>query len=144
VSVAWVLGDRNAIPRIVDERDVDLIIIAIHQISGALLRDLLSICLTTRAKVKILPDFLGAMQQPNGALPLRDISAEDLLGRQICEVDKAACGHIITGKVVLVTGAAGSIGSELCRQILALRPRTLLMIDNNETGLHDLAITLYG
>jgi FlaA1/EpsC-like NDP-sugar epimerase len=141
-SVAWVLGDRSAIPRIVDERDVNLIIIAIHEISGALLRDLLSICLTTRARVKILPDFLSSMKQPNGALPLRDISAEDLLGREVCEVDKAACRHIIAGKVVLVTGAAGSIGSELCRQILALQPKALLMVDNNETGLHDLSIAL--
>src|SRR5439155_20843500 len=52
------------------------------------------------------------------------------------------CWHIIPGRVVMVTGSAGSIGSELCRQILALKPLVLLMLDNNETGLHDLFISL--
>jgi FlaA1/EpsC-like NDP-sugar epimerase len=142
-SAAWVLGDRAAIPALVAERDVALIIIAIHRISGQVLRDLLSICLTTRARVKILPDFLGALEQPAGALPLRDITPEDLLGREVCAVDEAACRQLVAGKVVLVTGAAGSIGSELCRQVLALGPELLLMVDNNETGLHDLAIALH-
>jgi len=89
-----------------------------------------------------MPDFFGTIEQPNGVLPLRDITPEDLLGRQLCDVDEAACQDIVAGGVVMVTGAAGSIGSELCRQILALKPRTLLMLDNNETGLHDLFISL--
>jgi FlaA1/EpsC-like NDP-sugar epimerase len=119
-----------------------LVIIAIHKIGGPRLRDILSLCLSTRARVKILPDFLGTIEQSNGVLPLRDIQPEDLLGRELCAVDEAACGQIIAGEVVMVTGAAGSIGSELCRQVLALKPRTLLMLDNNETGLHDLLISL--
>jgi FlaA1/EpsC-like NDP-sugar epimerase len=139
---AWVLGNRNAIPTLVAEREVDLIIIAIHQISGPLLRDLLSICLATRARVKILPDFLGAIERANGVLPLRDITAEDLLGRQVCEVDQQACRDLVAGKVVLVTGAAGSIGSELSRQVQSLGPARLLLVDNNETGLHDLTLAL--
>ncbi|MEP7188578.1 MAG: SDR family NAD(P)-dependent oxidoreductase, partial [Roseiflexaceae bacterium] len=137
-----VLGDRQAIPALVTERGVSLVIIAIHKIGGPTLRDILSLCMATGARVKILPDFLGTIEQSNGVLPLRDISAEDLLGRELCAVDEAACTHIITGEVVMVTGAAGSIGSELCRQVLALKPRTLLMLDNNETGLHDLLISL--
>ncbi|MBK9713265.1 MAG: SDR family NAD(P)-dependent oxidoreductase [Kouleothrix sp.] len=137
-----VLGDRSAIPRLVAERNVSLIMIAIHKISGADLRDILTICLRTPARVKLLPDFLGALDRPAGALPLRDIGAEDLLGRELCEVDQEACRELVAGKVVLVTGAAGSIGSELCRQVLALNPRRLLLVDNNETGLHDLAIAL--
>ncbi len=137
-----VLGDRHAIPEIVADRGVSLVIIAIHKIGGTNLRELLSLCLATGARVKILPDFLGTIENSNGVLPLRDISAEDLLGRELCSVDKAACAHIIAGEVVMVTGAAGSIGSELCRQVLALKPRTLLMLDNNETGLHDLLISL--
>jgi len=142
ISAAWVLGDRSAIPEIVADRNVDLIIIAIHHISGPVVRDLLSICLTTRARVKLLPDFLGAIEQATRALPLRDITAEDLLGREIWQVDQLACHELIAGKVVLVTGAAGSIGSELSREILADRPGVLLLLDNNETGLHDLSIAL--
>lgn len=137
-----VLGDRQAIPAIVADRGVSLVIIAIHKIGGPILRDILSLCMATSARVKILPDFLGTIDQSNGVLPLRDISAEDLLGRELCAVDEAACAHIIAGGVVMVTGAAGSIGSELCRQVLALKPRILLMLDNNETGLHDLLISL--
>jgi FlaA1/EpsC-like NDP-sugar epimerase len=140
---ARILGDRHAIPALVAERDVNLVVIAIHKIAGAELRDILTICLKTPARVKILPDFLGAIEQPRGVPPLRDIDAEDLLGREQCEVDLAACREIVAGKVVLVTGAAGSIGSELCRQVLALGPRRLLMLDNNETGLHDLLISLH-
>jgi FlaA1/EpsC-like NDP-sugar epimerase len=137
-----VLGNHHAISEIVVERGVGLVIIAIHKISGPTLRDILSSCLATRARVKILPDFFGTIEQSNGALPLRDITPEDLLGRQLCQVDEEACRHIIAGRVVMVTGAAGSIGAELCRQILALKPRVLLMMDNNETGLHDLFISL--
>lgn len=141
---APVLGGREAIPQVVQERGVGLIIIAIHNISGPALRDILSICLTTPARVKILPDFLGNIDNVGQALPPRNITAEDLLGRELSPVDEAACRGIIEGKVVLVTGAAGSIGSELCRQVLALGPRRLVMLDNNESGLHDLAISLRG
>ena len=136
-----VLGDRHAIARLVAERGVGLIVIAIHRISGPVLRDVLSICLDTRAQVKILPDFLGSMDSPDGALLLKDVVPEDLLGRQPCQVDEGACRELVAGKVVLVTGAAGSIGSELCRQILNLGPQLILMLDNNETGLYDLVTT---
>lgn len=140
---ANVLGDRRAIPALVAERGVTLIVIAIHKIAGPSLTELLSLCLDTPAQVKMLPNFLG-MHAESGqrALPLRDISPEDLLGREVCEVDADACREIIAGKVVLVTGAAGSIGSELCRQLLALEPYTLVMLDNNETGVHDLYTAL--
>ncbi|MFN8505786.1 polysaccharide biosynthesis protein [Kouleothrix sp.] len=139
---ANVLGGREAIPALVAERGVSLVVIAIHRISGPALRDLLSLCLATPAQVKILPDFLGAIGQQQRALPLRDISPEDLLGRELCDVDAEACRAIVAGKTVLVTGAAGSIGSELCRQLLRLAPRELLILDNNETGVHDLYIEL--
>jgi FlaA1/EpsC-like NDP-sugar epimerase/lipopolysaccharide/colanic/teichoic acid biosynthesis glycosyltransferase len=139
---AKVLGDRSAIARIVAERGVGLVVIAIHAISGATLRELLSICLTTPARVKILPDFMGSIDHTDGAPLLRDIMPEDLLGRQTSAIDAEACRDIIADKVVLVTGAAGSIGSELCRQVLRFGPRALVMLDNNETGLYDLLISL--
>jgi FlaA1/EpsC-like NDP-sugar epimerase/lipopolysaccharide/colanic/teichoic acid biosynthesis glycosyltransferase len=139
---ATVLGDRNAIPRLVSERGVGLIVVAIHNISGRALRELLAVCLSTSAKIKLLPDFLGSLDQNRGVLPLRDISPEDLLGRLPCAVDEAACRALIAGKSVLVTGAAGSIGSELCRQLLALGPSRLLLLDNNETGVYDLQLAL--
>ncbi|OQY44896.1 MAG: hypothetical protein B6242_11650 [Anaerolineaceae bacterium 4572_78] len=142
VRGAPVLGNRHDIPKIVKERSVSLIVIAIHRISGKEFREILSICLGTLSLVKILPDFLKDMNTLNGVLPLKDITPRDLLGRQQHEVDEEACRGLITNKVVLVTGAAGSIGSELCRQILKLKPKQLLLLDNNESGVHDLFITI--
>ncbi len=137
-----VLGSHQAIPHLVTERKVGLIVIAIHNISGMAMRNILSTCLKTEAQVKILPDFLGNINNLNGSLPLKNISPEDLLGRALHQVDETSCRELIAGKVVLVTGAAGSIGSELSRQILKLQPRRLLLLDNNETGLHDLILVL--
>jgi FlaA1/EpsC-like NDP-sugar epimerase len=73
---------------------------------------------------------------------LRDVTVEDLLGRQAVKIDDQRCRSLVAGKVVLVTGAAGSIGSEICRQVLAFGPRRLIMLDNNESGLYDLQIEL--
>jgi FlaA1/EpsC-like NDP-sugar epimerase len=142
VHGAPILGDCQAIPQVVAGRTVSLIVIAIHKIPGEALREILSLCLSTPARVKILPDFVDDIGSTAGALPLKDIMPEDLLGRHLHQIDQTACQKLIEGKVVLVTGAAGSIGSELSRQILDFGPRSLILLDNNETGLHDLALTL--
>lgn len=136
-----VLGDTQDIPELVTGYEIKLMVIAIHNLSGPALRDILTICLETGARVKLLPDFFGNMDKLNSTMPLKDISPEDLLGRPSHQVDHFACQQIITGKTVLVTGAAGSIGSELCRQIWQLHPRKLFVLDNNETGLHDLTLS---
>jgi FlaA1/EpsC-like NDP-sugar epimerase len=141
VHGASILGNRADIPHLTAERNVGLIVIAIHNLAGPTLREILSLCLATRARVKMMPNFLGKMDSAEEMLPLKDITPTDLLGRQPHQVDEVACRNLIADKIVLVTGAAGSIGSELCRQILNWKPRQLLMLDNNETGLHDLALT---
>ena len=137
-----ILGTRQAIPALVASRGVSLIVIAIHNISGPDMRNILSLTMGTDAKVKMLPDFLGAMDSARNTSLLKDITPVDLLGRQPYQIDQAACGQLLADKVVLVTGAAGSIGSELCRQILTFKPRQLLLLDNNETGLYDLMVNL--
>lgn len=137
-----VLGDRRVIPRLVTDYGIDLVVIAIYNIGGKDFRDLLSICESTPARIKVLPNELDFMLSTSGVTPLRDIQADDLLGRKSIKVDEAACSHLLSGKTVLITGAAGTIGSELCRQVARFRPRTLLMVDNNETGLYDLALDL--
>jgi len=73
-----------------------------------------------------------------GPMRAPELSIADLLGREEVRIDTAACAEYLHDQVVLVTGAAGSIGSELCRQLLALRPRQLIVLDTNETGLFDL------
>jgi FlaA1/EpsC-like NDP-sugar epimerase len=137
-----VLGNQQVIPEVVGQRKVGLIVIAIHNISGPDLRQILTRCLETSARVKLKPDFMNSIDHSDGTVPLQDITPADLLGRQPYKVDQAACRQLISGRVVLVTGAAGSIGSELCRQILNFNPRQLLLLDNNETGLHNLGISL--
>ncbi len=142
VRGAEVIGGHTAIPQIVAERDVALVIIAIHRIGGEEMRAILSCCLATNARVKRLPDFFAGGDAQHGALPLQDVRPEDLLGRDLCPIDLDACRALIAGKTVLITGAAGSIGSELARQALALGPRRLLILDNNETGIFDQQLDL--
>jgi len=133
-----VLGDRHAIPDLVAHQRVDLIVIAVYNISGNDFQAILDLCEQSAARIQVLPNIFDFMRATNGLLPIRNVTAEDLLGRKPVEIDREACRDLLAGKTVLVTGAAGSIGSELCRQIIDFNPRLLLMLDNNETGLHDL------
>ena len=132
-----VLGDRAAIPDLVTRHAVDLIVVAIHNISGADFRAILDICESTSAVIKVIPNVFDVIGGTNGRLPIRDVTPEDLLGRTPVHVDTGACLNLLANKIVLVTGAAGSIGSELCRQIVAFSPWRLVMLDNNESGLFD-------
>ncbi|MGQ9850009.1 MAG: polysaccharide biosynthesis protein [Aggregatilineaceae bacterium] len=133
-----VLGTRADIPRLVKERRVDLIIVAIHNISGADFREILSYCEQTEARIQLVPDIFAQIDTKSGVPLLRDVTAEDLLGRPTVTWHEGVDAAPVTGKVILVTGAAGSIGAELCRQLLRYQPLKLIMLDNNESGLHDL------
>jgi FlaA1/EpsC-like NDP-sugar epimerase len=137
---ATVLGGRNGIIDIARQRRVDLIIIAIHRISGPDFRHILSLCQQTQAQIKVLPDVVALLTEPSrpgadGLLSIRDVEPQDLLGRREILVDEEACSGLLQGRVILVTGASGSIGSELCRQILRFGPQRLLMVDKSENGL---------
>ncbi len=138
-----VLGDRHIIPEIVRRHRIDLIVLAMYNISPHDMEAILDICEQTPALIKVLPNVFDFISGKNGALPIRHVTAEDLIGREPVRVDMEACRSLIEGKVVLVTGAAGSIGSELCRQILGFHPRLLIALDNNESGLYDLVTTYY-
>lgn len=136
-----VLGDREAISTLAARYQVDLIAIAMYNISGADFRAIVDLCEGTTAGIKVIPNVFDLIERPN-TQPIRDVTIEDLLGREMVEVDEAACRKLVAGKTVLVTGAAGSIGSELCRQIYGFGPTHLLALDNNESGLFDLLATL--
>lgn len=137
-----VLGSRADIPRLVIEHDVGLIIIAVHNISGADFREILSLCESTRALIKLVPDMLGVVESRKSVPLLRDVRAEDFLGRKPIGRHEAIDFSPITGKTILVTGAAGSIGSELCRQLLDFNPLRVIAFDSNESSLHDLVVDL--
>jgi len=133
-----VLGNRYTIPDLVARHSIDLIILAMYNISGEDFRAIVDICLKTSAAVKTLPNVFELIRGVKGSPLVRDITAEDLLGRKPVKIDLNQCRNLLMGKTVMVTGGAGSIGSELCRQILSFNPHLLLIVDNNESGLYDL------
>ena len=126
---------------VVASREVDIVAIALEGASGERIRAIVAVCQVLDIPVRIVPAMDGWVRGPSGD-HLRDVTLEDLLGREAVEVDFAACAASVQGKSVLVTGAAGSIGSELCRQLLQFGPRELHLLDNNETGLFDLSLEL--
>jgi len=137
-----VLGMRQDIPRLVEEHKIDLLLLAIHNISGPVLREILGYCEDTGARIKMVPDAFASLSTTRGAPLLRDVRPEDILGRKPIERHERVDFAPVTGRVVLVTGAAGSIGSEICRQILAYVPSKLLLLDNNESDLYDLLMEM--
>lgn len=132
-----VLGYIYRVPGLVQELSIDEIIIAIPSAEGMIIRDIYQICKRTPAQVRILPGILSNTSA-NLFRKLRQVQMEDLLRRQPVNVDMEHIAQYIRAKTVLVTGAGGSIGSELCRQILELKPARLIMLDNSENGLFEI------
>ncbi len=137
-----ILGSRNDIPRIADSNNIDVIVVAIHNIQGQAFREILEICESTNARIKIAPDMRAFMSAKHSTTLLRDIKAEDLIGRGPVTRHEAVNLNLVTNKVILVTGAAGSIGSELSRQLCRYNAKNVIILDNNESGLHELQIEL--
>lgn len=137
-----VLGNRRDIPRLTQKHSVDLLAVAIHNIVGTDFRDILNFCEQTAARIKVVPDVLGLMGSNDNQGLLRDVQPEDLLGRNTITRHESVDLKPVTRKTILVTGAAGSIGSELCRQLVTYQPVRLILLDNNESGLYDLEMEL--
>jgi len=137
-----ILGGRSRIPELVEKLRIDLIVLAIHNISGADFRAILNCCERTSARIKVVPDTYALVSSTKGCPPIRDLQPEDILGRRPIAPHKAVDLSLVSHKTILVTGAAGSIGSEISRQILAYNPRRLVLVDNNESGLCTLALEL--
>ena len=132
-----VVGGRDKIVECADLYDVDEIIVAMPSASRPEIKSILEICKDTNCKLRSLP---GMYQLVNGEVnvsKLRDVEVEDLLGREPISVDMDSILGYVQGKVVLVTGGGGSIGSELCRQIASHRPKQLIIIDIYENTVYD-------
>jgi len=134
-----VFGGRKIIPDFVASLEVEEIIIAIPSVKGDAIRDILSYCEQTDAKIKIIP---GLDKILTGRLEVkpRAIKPEDLLGREAVEIDESEISSYIKNKRILVTGAGGSIGSELCRQIARFSPEHIIFIDNHENYVYYLGV----
>ena len=132
-----VAGGRDKIVECADVYDVDEIIVAMPSAPRTEIKEILDICKDTNCKLRALP---GMYQLVNGEVnvsKLRDVELEDLLGREPVTVDMDSILGYVQGKVVLVTGGGGSIGSELCRQIATHKPKRLVIVDIYENSVYD-------
>ncbi len=133
-----IVGGRECIPECVEKYAIDEIIIAIPSASRAALKPILDICKETGCKMRILPGIYQLINGDVNVSRLREVQIEDLLGRDPIEVNVDQIIGYVWKKSVLVTGAGGSIGSELCRQIAEHGPRMLILFDIYENGVYEL------
>ncbi|HUV93973.1 MAG TPA: nucleoside-diphosphate sugar epimerase/dehydratase [Anaerolineae bacterium] len=130
-----VLGTREAIPALVSKYHVDEVIIAMPTVSGKEIRRFKSICDVAGVKSRTVPGMYELIGGTVSVSQIRDLKIEDLLRREPVSIDRAQVGALLRGKRVLVTGAGGSIGSELCRQIAQCRPENLVLLGHGENSL---------
>lgn len=135
-------GGRDEIPNIVLKKSVHEIIIALPSADRREIREIVQICNKTKCKIKIVPGIYELIDGKVAVQRLRDVKIEDLLGREPVKVNLDQMAGYINGKTVLVTGGAGSIGSELCYQIAGFNPKKLLIFDLNENDVYNLECDL--
>lgn len=136
-----IVGGRSDIPHMADKYDVDEIIIAIPSAPPTVTRDILSICQETNAKLKILPAISASLTE-SLSRTVREVNYEDLLGRDTVVIENPELAEFVAGRTIMVTGGGGTIGSELCRQIIANKPAKLLVVDIYENGAYELQMEL--
>lgn len=133
-----VMGSRNSITRVVKEKRVNEIIIAMSKIEKSELKNIIEECKESKAKVKIMPGVSEMIDGKFSINNIRDVDVEDLLGRESITLDHEGISDYLTDKAVLVTGGGGSIGSELCRQIAKFNPKHLVIFDIYENNAYDI------
>ena len=133
-----VYGTRSDIPQIVKSLGVEEIFITIPSARGPDIREIVGICESSDVKVKIVPGIIETICEKLGVASVRELEVEDLLGREPVKIDLPSIAERVTNKVVLVTGAAGSIGAEISRQLIRLGPQLLVLLDHDETALFEI------
>ena len=137
-----VQGPRVAIPRLVKDLGVDVVLLAIPSATSELVREVAALCEQAQVTLKVLPSVHETVGGKVSARDIRDLRIEDLLGRQQVDTDLEAVKAMLRGRRVLVTGAGGSIGSEMARQVASFGPASLVLLDHDETHLHDVVMSL--
>lgn len=137
-----VQGTVKDIPRIVEKYLIDHIIIAIPSLIKSDIQEIFEQCSKTKAKVKIMPSIEAVMTGKLTVSEMREVKIEDLLGREEVKLDMDAISEKLTGKTILVTGAGGSIGSELCRQVLRFNPKKIILLGHGENSIYTIDMEL--
>jgi len=130
-----VLGTVDQLPRILEQHPADEILISVSSATSSQMRRFVSLCQKTGVKFRTIPVLQDLIGGRVGVNQLREVNLEDLLGRDPVQIDLAAIEGRVRERIILVTGAAGSIGSELCRQIQQFNPAKLVCLDQSETGI---------
>jgi len=127
---------------IAQTNSVDEFIIAIPSASSIEMRRIVTLCDDTGLPYKTIPGIGELIEGKISASTIREVLYEDLLGREQVNLNMEQIGGYLTDKRIMVTGGAGSIGSELCRQILPFRPESLIIVERNESDLYEIEIDL--
>ncbi|NGP60910.1 polysaccharide biosynthesis protein [Paenibacillus thiaminolyticus] len=137
-----VVGGTRAIERIARDYQIELIVIAIPSLNKPGLKAIFDECAKTKAKTQIIPMIEDLASGKVSVSQFRDVQVEDLLGREPVQLDLASISDYATGKVILVTGAGGSVGSEICRQLSNFNPRKLILLGHGENSIYSIEMEL--
>lgn len=139
-----VLGTTYDLPRLIEELEINQVVLGLDKASGKEVRRITELCQQIGVKTRILPNIHEIVDGRVQLERIRDVQIEDLLGREPVALDKEGLGEFLTGKTVMVTGAGGSIGSELVRQVCEFKPGKLLLVERAEFNLFEIDRELKG
>ncbi|MYL40673.1 polysaccharide biosynthesis protein [Virgibacillus salexigens] len=137
-----VAGKVKDIPEVVKENDIEHIVIAIPSLRNGELNKIIDACNRTNAKVQMIPKIEDLMTGRVSVSHLKNVEVEDLLGRDPVKLDIAAISEYVTGNTVMVTGAGGSIGSEICRQVMRFNPSKIVLVGHGEFSIYSIDMEL--
>lgn len=138
IKGVFIAGNRDSIKKCVEKYKIQQIIVAMPSVPMVQVRPILGICKETKCELRILPGIYQLVNDEVTTSKLRPVSIEDLLGREEIHIELDEIMEYVSGKVVMVTGGGGSIGSELCRQIATYHPKQLIIFDIYENNAYDI------
>jgi len=144
ISGVPVLGGRDSIQKAALRTGATTLLIAIPSAESNIVSEIAQIARDAKLDVKILPAVQTLNERPVDASDIRDLTDEDLLGRRRVTINLDEISEYLVNRRVLVTGAGGSIGSELCRQLVRFNPAEIIMLDRDESALHEVQLSIYG
>lgn len=137
-----VAGSSKDIPKLAKELEIDQIVIAIPSLTNGALSEMVATCNSTNAKVQMVPKIEDIVSGRVSVSTLKNVDVEDVLGRDPVELDINSISEYVTGNTVMVTGAGGSIGSEICRQLMRFTPSKILLVGHGEFSIYSIDMEL--